>query len=224
MAAISANWITKCEKACRGGNGRPGTNGTKRAAQFTMTQDHLAIKLVDREGGGDFWSPNLFPLKDRGSLPAHVAGTCTVWVPNWSSKAVTGGIARQWPSSMIICHVPATAISALRQLVTWLGVLAHSSRSKNAEILGHCCINAKILLATPRSVNERPFGTLETWQADNEGSCWARLGQQLDQLQRTDRHRHPYPHQWSNAPRHPAQLAGRPERAQLSGSADGWWP
>lgn len=27
---------------------------------------------------------------------------------------------------------------------------------------GHCCIKAKGVLATPRSVNQRPLGTLET--------------------------------------------------------------
>jgi hypothetical protein len=48
---------------------------------------------------------------------------------------LTCGIARQWLSGMIACRDNATAVPGPAAPRGWLGLLARSSRSKNAEIL-----------------------------------------------------------------------------------------
>jgi hypothetical protein len=58
-----------------------------------------------------------------------------LWVPNRSSTAVTCIITGQWPSAMIAGRDGTTAYLIFRQLMAWLGLLARSSTSKNAEIL-----------------------------------------------------------------------------------------
>ena len=58
-----------------------------------------------------------------------------VWVPNWSSTAVTCDIAGQSRSGMIARVAMRLLYLIFRQFVAWLGLLARSSRSKNAEIL-----------------------------------------------------------------------------------------
>ena len=47
-----------------------------------------------------------------------------------------------------------------RQLVAWLGLLARSSPSKNAEILGHCCIQTKGIFVMPQNEEKWLLSTL----------------------------------------------------------------
>src|SRR5262245_21204226 len=54
---------------------------------------------------------------------------------DWPSTAVTCGITEQWLSGMIVDCGGTTADSDLRQIMAWLGLLARSVPSKNAEIL-----------------------------------------------------------------------------------------
>ena len=73
-----------------------------------------------------------------GAVPARRiarGARIDLWVPNRSSTAVTCGIAGRWLSGMIDGRGGTTALLIFRQLVAWLGLLARSLRSKNAEIL-----------------------------------------------------------------------------------------
>jgi putative transposase len=58
-----------------------------------------------------------------------------LWVPNWSSTAVTCGIAVQWSWGMIVGRGGTTAVSDLPAGPGLAGLLARSAQSKNAEIL-----------------------------------------------------------------------------------------
>ena len=59
-------------------------------------------------------------------------------VPDWSSIAVTCGIAGPWSSKMIVCCGGTTARSDLPEVLAWLGLLARSAHLKDAEILVSC--------------------------------------------------------------------------------------
>jgi hypothetical protein len=54
-------------------------------------------------------------------------------VLNWSSTTVTCDIAGQLPSSVIVGRGGTTAVLIFRQVMAWLGLLAHGAQSKNAE-------------------------------------------------------------------------------------------
>jgi hypothetical protein len=65
----------------------------------------------------------------------HTGKNLTLWVPNWPSTSVTCGIAGQWRSGMIVGRGGTTTVLIFRQVMAWLGLLARSAHSKNAEIL-----------------------------------------------------------------------------------------
>jgi hypothetical protein len=58
--------------------------------------------------------PELYKPSERGTL----------WVPNWSSMAVTCGVAGWWPSGMIAGVAVRLLYLVFRQVMAWFGLLA----------------------------------------------------------------------------------------------------
>jgi putative transposase len=71
----------------------------------------------------------------RAALAGNFHHQISLWVPSRSFTSLTLGIPGRWLSGMIALRGGTTPVSHLRQLMAWLGLLARSSVSKNAEIL-----------------------------------------------------------------------------------------
>jgi len=101
----------------------------KIAGRFGLAASEVIERL---RAGQPYQTSSLEQIVSRWQR--HCTAHARLWVPNSSSTAVACGIPKQWPSCTIFgCGVRLLCL-IFRQVMAWVGLLARSTRSRNAEI------------------------------------------------------------------------------------------
>jgi hypothetical protein len=95
----------------------------------------VQVQRLENPANGPAAFNGLPGIRACGRRRLENSGLSSLWVPNWSSMAVTCGIAVRWQWGMIVGRCGTTAVSDLPTVIAWLGLLARSAPSKKAEIL-----------------------------------------------------------------------------------------
>ena len=95
----------------------------------------VQVQRLENPANGPAAFNGLPGIRACGRRRLENSGLSSLWVPNWSSMAVTCGIAARWSWGMIVGRGGTTVVSDLPAGHGLAGTAGRGAQSKNAEIL-----------------------------------------------------------------------------------------